>query len=100
MGIKSEKVSLNLAEMMEYKNEGIDGNVKGIEFLFKKNNITGIFAEAKIISSNELLLTSLEGSEEKITASNIVIATGQFQRQFQGLKLMVKKFYLQQKPCH
>ena len=91
MGIKSEKVSLNLSEMMEYKNEGIDGNVKGIEFLFKKNDITGIFAEARIISPNELLLTSLEGSEEKITSSNIVIATGSVSTSIPGVEIDGKK---------
>src|SRR5712671_983502 len=30
---------LNLPAMMKFKDEGVDGNVKGVAFLFKKNKI-------------------------------------------------------------
>ncbi len=38
MGIKVD-AELDLPAMMKYKAEGVDGNVKGIEFLLKKNKI-------------------------------------------------------------
>src|SRR5580704_7878477 len=36
MGIKA-KPELDLAAMMKFKDEGVDGNVKGVDFLLKKN---------------------------------------------------------------
>ena len=33
---------LDLAAMMAFKDEGVDGNVKGVAFLFKKNKIDGV----------------------------------------------------------
>ena len=39
MGIKVGKPTLDLAAMMKFKDEGVDGNVKGVAFLFKKNKV-------------------------------------------------------------
>src|SRR5881392_1263097 len=39
MGIGVSKPKLDLAAMMTFKDEGVDGNVKGVEFLLKKNKI-------------------------------------------------------------
>ena len=38
MGIKA-KPELDLPAMQKYKQEGVDGNVKGVEFLLKKNKV-------------------------------------------------------------
>ena len=54
MGINVDNVSINLQEMMNYKEEGINGNVKGIDFLFKKNKVESIYGLAKILSSNQI----------------------------------------------
>src|ERR671926_494420 len=35
MGIGVPKPKLDLAAMLKYKDEGVDGNVKGVEFLLK-----------------------------------------------------------------
>ena len=73
--------------MMSYKDEGIDGNVKGIEFLFKKNKVTGIFAQAKIISNNQINLKLADESEKIIEADNIVIATGSSSASLPGIDI-------------
>src|SRR5882724_9334405 len=39
MGIGVGKPKLDLSAMMKFKDEGVDGNVKGVAFLFKKNKI-------------------------------------------------------------
>src|SRR5260370_17487374 len=39
MGIGVGAPKLDLAAMMKFKDEGVDGNVKGVAFLFKKNNV-------------------------------------------------------------
>src|SRR3977135_2257289 len=38
-GIKVPTPKLDLPTMMKFKGEGVDGNVKGVAFLFKKNKI-------------------------------------------------------------
>src|SRR6266545_1452555 len=42
MGIKVSQPKLDLKAMMKFKDEGVEGNVKGVEFLFKKNKVDGI----------------------------------------------------------
>ena len=39
MGIELGQPKLDLAAMMTFKDEGVDGNVKGVAFLLKKNKI-------------------------------------------------------------
>src|SRR5262245_8477135 len=39
MGIGVGRPNLDLAAMMKFKDEGVDGNVKGVDFLMKKNKI-------------------------------------------------------------
>ena len=76
MGINVDNVTINLQEMMNYKEEGINGNVKGIDFLFKKNKVASFYGTAKILSSNEINIKLNDGTEKLIEAKNIVIATG------------------------
>ena len=42
MGIEVPAPKLDLAAMMAFKDEGVDGNVKGVAFLFKKNKIDSV----------------------------------------------------------
>src|ERR1700737_1088491 len=39
MGIEVGQPKLNLAAMMKFKGEGVDGNVKGVDYLLKKNKV-------------------------------------------------------------
>src|SRR5256885_6866727 len=39
MGIKVGTPTLDLPAMMKFKDEGVEGNVKGVAFLFRKNKI-------------------------------------------------------------
>jgi dihydrolipoamide dehydrogenase len=64
--------SLDLKQMLAFKQEAIDGNTKGIDFLFKKNKITPLRGTAKILSPGKVEIDGKEVVETK----NIVIATG------------------------
>src|SRR5262245_45556206 len=64
--------SLDLKQMMAFRQEAIDGNTKGIDFLFKKNKITPIRGTAKIVASGKIQIDGKDIVETK----NIVIATG------------------------
>ncbi len=49
---------------------------KGIEFLFKKNNITVLKGEAKILSGSAVEVKPAEGDAYTVEAKHIIVATG------------------------
>ena len=71
MGIEVPKPKLNLKQMLAFKDEAIDGNTKGIEFLFKKNKIEWAKGEGSIAAPGKVKV-----GERTLEAKNIVIATG------------------------
>ena len=52
MGIKAE-TSIDFPKMMGFKQEAIDGNTKGIDFLLKKNKVTVFMGAATIMPEVE-----------------------------------------------
>ena len=70
-GVMIGGVSLDLARMQARKGEVVGANTKGVEFLFKKNKVTWLKGEGKIVSPDKV---TVDGTE--YTTKNIVIATG------------------------
>ena len=54
MGIKVGTPKLDLAAMMKFKDEGVDGNVKGVEFLLKKNKIDAVHGTGRIVAPGRI----------------------------------------------
>lgn len=75
-GIEVSKPKVNLEKMMARKDKVVDSNVKGIEFLFKKNKVTYVKGTGEITSPTSVKVALLDGGEETLNAKNIVIATG------------------------
>ena len=71
MGIIGAAPKVDLKKMVGYKQTTVDGNTKGIEFLFKKNKIDWLKGYGKITAKGEVTVNG-----EAHTAKNIVIATG------------------------
>ena len=71
MGIDINPPTINWHKMLEYKDGMVSQNTKGIEFLFKKNNVKHIKGWAKIEST-----TIVSVKDQLISTKNIVIATG------------------------
>ena len=67
---------LDLAKMLAFKDEGVDGNVKGVEFLFKKNKIDTYRGVGSLAGSGKVKVTPDEGEATEIEAKNIIIASG------------------------
>ena len=59
---------------------------KGIEFLMKKNKVTYIPAHGKLIDATTIQTTTSEGMVNKISADNIIIATGARPKWFPGME--------------
>jgi dihydrolipoamide dehydrogenase len=71
MGIVGGTPSVDLGKMLEYKAATVEGNVKGIEFLFKKNKVDWLKGWGKVTAPCEV---TVEGTAHR--AKSIVIATG------------------------
>jgi len=50
MGIEVGAPKLNLAAMMKFKDEGVDGNVKGVDYLLKKNKVDTVRGVGRIVA--------------------------------------------------
>ena len=70
-GIEASSVKLDLARMMARKKEVVTANVKGVEFLFRKNKITWLKGEACILAPGRVQV-----NHETHESKHIVIATG------------------------
>ena len=79
--------SLDLGQMLKFKQEAIDGNTKGIDFLFKKNKITPLRGTAKILSPGKIQIDGKDIVETK----NIVIATGSDVADLKGVEIDEKQ---------
>lgn len=75
-GVKLGKVELDLAQMMKRKDKVVLANTKGVEFLFKKNKITGVIGYGRLTGANEVTVDLAGGGTRVLTAKNILIATG------------------------
>lgn len=75
-GIMADNVQLDLGKMMGQKEKAVSGLTKGIEGLFKKNKVDYVKGTGSISGKNEVTVSMLEGGEAKLSAKNIIIATG------------------------
>lgn len=71
MGLTEAKVKVDWKKMQSYKQDVIDSNTKGIEFLFKKNKVTYVKGWGEIVAAGQVKV-----GDEVHTARHIVIATG------------------------
>ena len=70
-GILVEGIKLDLARMQARKGEVVSANVKGVEFLFKKNKVTWLKGAGRVARAG---VVEVEGVEYQ--AKSIVVATG------------------------
>jgi len=70
-GILVEGVTLDLARMMARKGDVVSANVKGVEFLFRKNKVTWLKGAGRIAAPGKV---EVDGTPYE--AKHIVIATG------------------------
>ncbi|MFY7961885.1 MAG: dihydrolipoyl dehydrogenase [Elsteraceae bacterium] len=86
-GVKLGKVELDLAQMMKRKDKVVLANTKGVEFLFKKNKITGVIGYGRLTGANEVTVDLAAGGTRVLTAKNILIATGSESLSLPGVEI-------------
>jgi dihydrolipoamide dehydrogenase len=90
MGIKVPAPQLDLPAMMKFKDSGVEGNVKGVEFLLKKNKIDTVHGTGRIVAPGQIEVKG-NGSAQTLTTKNIVIATGSDVARLKGIDLDEKR---------
>ncbi|UPJ58564.1 dihydrolipoyl dehydrogenase [Bradyrhizobium sp. 192] len=90
MGVSVSSPKLDLPAMMNFKQQGIDGNVKGVEFLMKKNKVDVLKGTGKILGTGKVEV-SADGKSQIIETKNIVIATGSDIARLKGIEIDEKR---------
>jgi dihydrolipoyl dehydrogenase len=90
MGIGIGKPTLDLAALMKFKDRGVEGNVKGIDFLFKKNKVDAVHGTARIAAPGRIEVTG-NGAAQVLETRNIVIATGSDVARLKGIDIDEKR---------
>ena len=91
MGVSVSAPKLDLPSMMNFKQQGIDGNVKGVEFLMKKNKIDVIGGKGKILGTGKVEVAASDGKTQSVETKNIVIATGSDIAPLKGIEIDEKR---------
>ena len=84
-GLSAEKISFDLNKIVE-RSRKISGQLnQGVGHLLKKNKVTVLSGEAKLLDRSNVSINS-DGKYEKITGKNIVLATGARARELPGME--------------
>jgi len=82
MGLMGASPTVDLPQMLEYKQSTVDTNTRGIEFLFKKNKVAWLKGWASIPAAGEVRV-----GDETHRARAIVIASGSEPSRLKGVEV-------------
>jgi dihydrolipoamide dehydrogenase len=91
MGIGVSEPRLDLKAMMAFKDQGVEGNVRGVDFLFKKNKIEAFFGSGRIVAPGNVEVKGENGKPQTLEAKSIVIATGSDVARLKGIDIDEKR---------
>jgi dihydrolipoamide dehydrogenase len=91
MGIAIPQPKLDLPAMMKFKQEGIDGNVKGVDFLMKKNKIDVLAGTGRVLGTGRVEVKAADGKTSVAETKSIVIASGSGVTQLKGIEIDEKR---------
>jgi len=82
MGLKGKSPSVDWKQMLTYKDETIEANTKGIEFLFKKNKIDWLKGWGSVPQAGKVKV-----GDDTHDAKNIIIASGSEASSLPGVEI-------------
>jgi NADPH-dependent 2,4-dienoyl-CoA reductase/sulfur reductase-like enzyme len=91
MGIKVGEPSVDLTALLKYKDQNVEANVKGVEFLFKKNKIEALRGAGRIVAPGRVEVKAEDGGTQTLETKNIVIATGSDIARLNGIDIDEKR---------
>nr|WP_246802392.1 dihydrolipoyl dehydrogenase [Hyphomicrobium sulfonivorans] len=86
MGIEV-KPKLNLAQMLAFKDDAVKGNTEGVAYLMRKNKIDHFHGTGRILGAGRVEVTFINGEQQEVDATSIVIATGSDVAQLPGIEI-------------
>jgi dihydrolipoamide dehydrogenase len=86
-GIKIAGAEADFGAMIGRSRNVADGMSKGVQFLMKKNKITVINGNAKLLRGKAVEVVSAEGKSDIYSAKNIIVATGGRAKELPNLKI-------------
>jgi len=91
MGINVGTPKLDLPTLLKFKDEAVDGNVKGVDFLLKKNKIDSVHGTGKILGTGKVEVKGADGKTQTLETKSIVIATGSDVAKLRGVDVDGKR---------
>ncbi len=91
MGIGVSKPKLDLKAMLAFKDEAVDGNTKGVDFLLKKNKVDAFHGTGRIVAAGKVEVKSGNGKTQTLETRTIVIATGSDVARLKGIEIDEKR---------
>ena len=85
-GVQASGIQLAFADVQKRKDKVVLKNVKGIEYLMKKNKVTVFKGTGKLALPGKVEVTDAEGKKQTIETKNIIIATGSVVRPIPGFE--------------
>ena len=86
-GIKVGKAEADFNAVIKRSRGVADGMSKGVQFLMKKNKITVIMGNAKLVAGPKVSVTDAEGKVTEYSAKHIIVATGGRAKELPNLKI-------------
>src|ERR1700691_4091523 len=91
MGIKVGTPSVDLPTLHKYRLQNVESNVKGVDYLFKKNKIETFRGAGRIVASGKVEVKAEDGKTQTLETKNIVIATGSDVARLPGIEIDEKR---------
>jgi dihydrolipoamide dehydrogenase len=85
-GVQATGIQLAFADVQKRKDKVVLKNVKGIEYLMKKNKVTVFKGTGKLALPGKVEVTDAEGKKQTLETKNIIIATGSVVRPIPGFE--------------
>ncbi len=86
-GVKVTGVQLDLEGVHRYKDETVQSNVRGIQYLFRKNEITLLAGRGRLAGAGRIEVTPADGAPFIVDSRTIILATGSAVRELPGIPI-------------
>lgn len=94
------QVRIDLGQVHARKNKIVKGLTGGIELLFRKNKVEWIKGSGRLLGNGAIEVASEGGQTRKLTAKEIIVATGSTARSVPGIEIDRKRIITSDEAIH
>jgi dihydrolipoamide dehydrogenase len=91
VGVTIPSAELDVPAMQAYKTKTVQANVKGVEYLFKKNGVTLLTGHGRLAGRGKVEVTPADGKPFVLQTKHVVLATGSVIRGLPGVEFDGKR---------